>query len=83
MVHTSYLLLSSLSFCVFSKFPTINAYQFYSQKKVTAEEKLEELYRSYTDRKLRKIVKDEQYRQDARTLAQRILDERDVTGEHE
>ena len=62
---------------------TCGKVEFYSQKKVTAEEKLEELYRSYTDRKLRKIVKDEQYRQDARTLAQRILDERDVTGEHE
>ena len=62
---------------------TCGKVEFYSQRKATAEEKLEALYRSYTDRKLRKIVKDEQYREDARMLAQRILDERDLTGDHE
>ena len=41
------------------------------------EEKLERMYRGYSDKKLRKIMEDKEYREDARRLAERILKERD------
>ena len=51
--------------------------EFYLPYHETDEEKLERMYRGYSDKKLRKIMEDKEYREDARQLAERILKERD------
>ena len=51
--------------------------EFYRPYHETDEEKLERMYRGYSDKKLRKIMEDKEYREDARRLAERILKERD------
>ena len=42
----------------------------------TEADKLENLYRKYPDKKLRKILESKEYREDAKNLAQQILKER-------
>ena len=51
--------------------------EFYKPAQETATDKLEKLYRGYSDQKLRKILEHAEYREDAKQLASRILKERE------
>ena len=50
--------------------------EFYKPKRETEADKLENLYRKYPDKKLRKIIESKEYREDAKDLARQILEER-------